>query len=70
MSIFKHQVTSPEGDRLVMITYAFVGLLIASVPPYGKRAVFFGLLAAVNAFNGWRLHRKTLAARLKGSGDS
>ena len=60
----KRQVTKPEADRLLLFACAAVGLFIAAIPPYGIRAFVFGMLAAVNGFNGWRLHRRIRTGRV------
>lgn len=63
INIFRYQVTSFETDRALAFGCALFCFGIAAIPPYGWRTFFFGYFAAVNAFNGWRLHRKITAAR-------
>ena len=63
MKVFKHEITTPEDDRLVAFGSAIVALLLAMIPPYGMRTVTFVFLGAMNGFNGWRLHRKIVSAR-------
>jgi hypothetical protein len=40
MNISKYEVTTPETDRGLMLGCVVIGLMIAAIPPYGKRTVF------------------------------
>jgi hypothetical protein len=62
---FEKQVTSPETDSVIMFCIGLGCIAIALLPPYGfhHHTAFFGVGAAVNLINCWRLRRKISAAK-------